>query len=192
MKYAFPANYGEDCILVPIDAALVPIVAGALIHFQLRGYWKTEADYEQGYNAFAELQADMSGRCIVDLIESNNRIYRLLSTTLLGTEYTVTPAVSPLPALPADPTRPTITPALPDAPPTTAPALLPVRAMLNRQLRLLDLVDNALNGTVIDAAPTLQPSVRDNLEAVRMLLETANTSDIDIEGLISTIILALA
>lgn len=68
MRYAFPATYGEDCVLVPIDAALVPLVAGALLLFQQRGYWKTDADYEQGYNAFAELQADMSGRCIDKLI----------------------------------------------------------------------------------------------------------------------------
>jgi hypothetical protein len=90
VKYAFPANYGQDCILVPIDTALVPIVAGALLHFQLRGYWKTEADYAQGYNAFAELQAAMSGRCITDLIEGQNRIYRLLDTALNGVSYVAT------------------------------------------------------------------------------------------------------
>jgi hypothetical protein len=68
VKYTFPAAYGEDCVLVPIDAALVPMVAGALLHFQQRGYWKTESDYQQGYNAFAELQADMAGRCMERLI----------------------------------------------------------------------------------------------------------------------------
>ncbi len=68
MKYVFPTNYGEDCILLPIDTALIPLVSGAILHFQKRGYWITESDYEAAYNAFAELQADMSGRCIDRLI----------------------------------------------------------------------------------------------------------------------------
>jgi hypothetical protein len=83
----------------------VPIVAGALLHFQLRGYWQTEEDYEQGYNAFAELQVAMSGRCITDLVESQNRIYRLLDTALNGVVYTASGDVPPLvtPEIPAVP-----------------------------------------------------------------------------------------
>jgi hypothetical protein len=105
VKYAFPAGYGQDCVLVPIDAALVPLVAGAIVHFQLRGYWKTDVDYEAGYNAFAELQADMSGRCITDLVEGQNRIYRLLDTALNGVVYTASGDVPPV-VTPAIPTVP--------------------------------------------------------------------------------------
>ena len=68
MKYVFPANYGEDCVLVPIDAALVPFISAALMKFQERGVWATFNDYTLGYNAFAELQADMAGRCVERLI----------------------------------------------------------------------------------------------------------------------------
>jgi hypothetical protein len=64
VKYTFPVTYGTDSTLIEIDEALIPLVAGALKHFELRGYWKTDADYEQGYNAFAELQAEFMGRGI--------------------------------------------------------------------------------------------------------------------------------
>lgn len=64
MKYTFPANYGEDCIIIEIDKALVPLVAGALRPFEQRYSWATEEDYEQGYNAFAQLQAQFMGKCV--------------------------------------------------------------------------------------------------------------------------------
>jgi hypothetical protein len=64
--------------------------------------------------------------------------------------------------------------------------------MLNRQLRLVDLVDNALNGTVIDAAPSLQPSLRDNLEAIRALIEASGGNTDEVENLINLVLLALA
>lgn len=67
MKYVFPNGYGEDSTLIEIDMSLIPLVAGALKHFELRGYWQTEADYTQGYNAFAELQAEFMGRGIARL-----------------------------------------------------------------------------------------------------------------------------
>jgi hypothetical protein len=172
--------------------ALIPAVLGGLETRASRYVWATPDDWKRGRRLIREVQAGLLMGTAQELIESNNRIYRLLSTALLGTEYTVTPAVSPLPALPADPTRPTITPALPDAPPATAPALLPGRAMLNRQQRLLDVVDNALNGTVVDAAPTLQPSVRDNLEAMRQLLATADSLDGDMLAQLISIAFALA
>lgn len=104
MKYAFPANYGQNAVLVPIDAALVPIVAGALLHFQQRYYWLSEEDFEQGYSAFAELQAAMSGIYIRDLITAVNQVYRLVDTSLNGTAYTAALDGTVTPAIPAAPT----------------------------------------------------------------------------------------
>jgi hypothetical protein len=170
----------------------VPFLRRFFEDLQEERRWETREDWYKAYQVLAEMEAELMSGCLQELIESNRQIYRLLSTVYLGTEYTVTPAETPLPALPADPTRPTITPAIPDAPPATLPALLPLRALLNRQLRLVDLVDNALNGTIIDSAPSLQPSVRDNLEAIRILLQTANTDDIAIEDILQIIALAVA
>jgi hypothetical protein len=104
VQYTFPPTYGECCYLVPIDASLVPFISGALMKFQERGVWSSESDYQSGYNAFAELQAAMSGHCITDLVEGQNRIYRLLDTALNGAVYTasgVPPVVTPeIPAVP--------------------------------------------------------------------------------------------
>jgi hypothetical protein len=81
------------------------MVAGALLHFQQRGYWQTETDYQQGYNAFAELQASMTNNCLTELIESNNRLYRLIDASLNGTTYTADGSTPPVvsPAIPAAP-----------------------------------------------------------------------------------------
>lgn len=105
MKYVFPTNYGEDCVIVAIDKSLVPMIAGALRPFEQRGYWLSDIDYERGYNAIAEIQSDMANNCLAKLIESNDRLYRLLDTALNGTVYSASGA-----------TPPEITPAIPAAP----------------------------------------------------------------------------
>jgi hypothetical protein len=74
---------------VPINASLIPLVAGALKHFEERRSWNSDEEYEQAYNAFLELEICMTRLCVDDLIESNNQIYRLLSGALYGTEYSV-------------------------------------------------------------------------------------------------------
>ncbi len=158
MKYIFPLNYGERCILVPIDAALVPLISGALNKFQSEYIWDTSVDYELGYYAFAELQANLMNNCLQDLVDSNNRLYRLLDTSLNGTAYSATPATSPPPAAPADPTRPTITPALPVVPPATSPAALPVFALRARFERVVNLLDNLATGQQFPAVPAFLSS----------------------------------
>jgi len=89
---------------VPIDAALVPFISSALMKFQERGVWSSPEDYELGYNAFAELQAAMSGNTLQDLIVAVNQLYRLVDTSLNGAAYSATgnpPVVTP--AIPAAP-----------------------------------------------------------------------------------------
>lgn len=146
MKYVFPLNYGEKCILVPIDAAIAPFVSGALNKFQSEYIWATQEDYEKGYNAFAELQAAMTNNCLQDLIDSNDRLYRLMDTALNGTAYSATPATSPPAAVPADPTRPTFAPAIPLVPPATSPSALPVIGLRHRFERVANLLDNLITG----------------------------------------------
>lgn len=67
-RYTFPAEYGENCVLLDIDKSLLPLVAGALKHFEFREAWLTEQDYEQGYNAFAQLRETFMGKCLEDII----------------------------------------------------------------------------------------------------------------------------
>lgn len=93
-----------DCVLVPINKALIPYVAGALKMYERRGWWATDQDWEYAYNAFAALEIAMAGNCVTDLIESNNRIYRLLDTIFNGAQYAAfgnPPVISPeIPAVP--------------------------------------------------------------------------------------------
>jgi hypothetical protein len=105
MKYTFPVGYGERCYLVPIDGALVPLVAGALRKFLESAVWETREDYELGYNAVGELLANMTNNCATELIESSNRLYRLLDTALNGQIYTA-PTSDPADITPAIPLVP--------------------------------------------------------------------------------------
>jgi hypothetical protein len=109
VKYTFPETYGTDEVLVPIDIALIPLVSGALKHFERPETWESDEAWQAGYNAFAELQVAMTGRRISDLIEAVDRQYRLIDTALNGTQYTSS-------ANPADPARPIVSPEIPAAP----------------------------------------------------------------------------
>jgi hypothetical protein len=60
MPESFPPDYGTRSFLVPVDAALARHVIGALRLLEKRGYWRTYADYEAGYNAVAALKAAMA------------------------------------------------------------------------------------------------------------------------------------
>jgi hypothetical protein len=193
IKYTFPAaeSLTRSAALICVPVAAIPFLRRFFEDIQQPSRWATRDDWYRAYQVFGEMEAELMSGCLQELIESNRQIYRLLDTALNGTVYTVTPAESPLPIL-ADPTRPTIEPAIPDAPPDTAPQFLPLISVRNRLSRLVDLVDNAMNGTVIDAAPTLQPDIRNNLEAIRVLIEQQGENTDEIEGLINLVVMALA
>lgn len=161
MKYTFPANYGEDCIIVGIDKSLLPIIFGALRPLEHRFSWDTDEDYEQGYNAFAQLQAEMTGKCVSELVSSIDRLYRLLDTTFNGTQYT---AGAPDPVTGEQ----LVTPAIPAAPPASTNAENAMRAHVGR---LWQLAENSVNGRVwpAGAGVTGSPALQDT-EGVRAVL----------------------
>jgi hypothetical protein len=185
--------YPEPSYLVCVPRRLIPLFCGALSTLEKRNEWATDEDWQQGYQWITETQADLMSGCVDRIVEMQERTYRLLDTALNGTVYSVTPAEISVPDPPADPTKPTISPAIPDGPASTAPQLLTSIALRNRIDRLVDLVDNGLNGSEI--APPVsssQPSVRDNLEAIRALIEASGANTDEVESLINTVILALA
>ena len=135
MAQTFPATYDtSSCYLVPINASLIPIVAGALGLFQERWAWNTDEDYERGYNAFAELKVCLMKTCIDALIESNNRLYRMLDTAIYGTQYLIQ---SPEPNLIV----------VPEIGPTRSLFVEDERSIIGRMETFQQLLDNALNGT---------------------------------------------
>jgi hypothetical protein len=162
MPQRFPDAYGQNgCYLVPLDAALVPHVAGALRRLEERGYWVSDEDHERGYNAIAAVYISMANNCLDELIEAQNRLYRLLDTNLSGTEYLASEINGVI----------TVLPAIPPAP------LAPLRSIHSRLERLEYLLDNAYNGGVYlpDFGDT--DSIRDLLR--QLITSVQQTDDLD-------------
>lgn len=141
MPFSFPIGYRETtCYLVPVRAALIPFLAGALRIYEAREAWQTEADYNAAYNAFAELEASLMKNCIDELVESNRQIYRLVDSAFYGRTYTVVDS-DPLVVAPS-------IPAVPDA------TLGGIPGTLSRLKRINELLENALLGYQFDDLPT--------------------------------------
>jgi hypothetical protein len=158
----FPAlPEGHACVLVLLPAPLVPHVAGSMRELEEREYWFSDADHESGYNAIAEVYICMATGCLTELVEAQNRLYRLLDTQLTGTEY----AASELDGVI------TVLPPIPAAPPP------PLRSFHSRLERLEHLLDNAYNGQqyLPDFGDT--DSVRDLLRA--LIIAVQETDDLD-------------
>lgn len=164
MKHTFPDNYGEECIIIAFDKSLLPMIAGALRPFEKRYSWVSEEDYELGYNAFAQVQADMANNCLNELIESNNRLYRLLDTALNGTVYSAT-GDSP----------PVVTPAIPAAPPAEIGAAPGLRRQLEDARGILPggfLGIGARPPTQADVVMALRAGSEGDIERVNTALDT--------------------
>jgi hypothetical protein len=140
---------------VAINASLIPLVAGALKHFEERRSWHDDAEYELAYNAFADLQRCFMKCCIDDLLASNDRLYRLIDTAIFGTEYSV---------ISADPVL-VVEPAIE---PTHSLAIERDESILGRMEDMRQLLQNALNGT--------DTPLYDRANGVRDLLEQLITA----------------
>jgi hypothetical protein len=175
-RLSFPIDDSNpDCFLVAIDRVFFPLVAGALAPLSESWRWASDLDYELGYNALGELYRCMTSLCISQLLESNDRLYRLLSAGLFGTVYTKDSDV-PL----------VISPSIPDIPPTAIPAL---PGLLARGEHTEMLLDNALNGAI--SVDFFDPdSIRAKLDAIKAAIEASGTSDADqLEQLIQIVAL---
>jgi hypothetical protein len=150
---SFPGASGLDtCVLLFVPVDLVPIVGGLFGQLEARSRWATPDDWQQGYRAFTALEKQLMDQCLGPLIESQNRVYRLLDTALNGTVYSADTD--------EDTGAVTVTPAIPDAP-DSVPAL---PGLVERMARLEQLLDNALNGTVY--APDFEET-----DSLRVLLQ---------------------
>ena len=147
-------NTGDALVCVP--AALVPLLGGLLGRLEPRYAWASEADWRAGYQTIVSLQEQlfMSLNCVQQLIESNDRIYRLLDASLNGTQYELVGDV--------------ISPPVAAVPPASTGEPNALRAHVGR---LLALAENATSGATyaagagVDGAPAL-----DDDQAVRAVL----------------------
>jgi hypothetical protein len=144
---------------------LLPIVAGLIGVLEEERTW-VEADYQAAYRAIAELEACMTALCVSQLVESNDRIYRLINWGLTGQAYDA-----------GDSPPDTITPAIPAVPPTSIAS----PGLMRLQQRTLNLVDSSINGTS-NADYSYSPSVRDLLQSV---IDALATDDTDLNDIIS-------
>ena len=70
MPYVYP-NPPENpsCAMLLVPTELVPIVGAAFSQLEKRNRWVSYADWQQGYLAFTELQAQLMNSCLTDLIQ---------------------------------------------------------------------------------------------------------------------------
>lgn len=179
--YEFPAGYDTaQCFLVPINASMIPIIAGRLHELEQRRSWASDTDYELGYNAIVQIEAAMTSLCVAKLVQSNERIYRLLDNALNGTVY-VTGSVEPLTGLV------TVLPSISDVPPVE-PLADSVRLNVTG---LYALVDNLTNGTVSIYAPDVR-NIRDQLQALIDKAEGTGEFDAEMLAKLSEAVVLLA
>lgn len=178
MKHTFPADYDSAaCYVVAINASLIPIVAGSLEYLQQRYAWVSDADYQHGYNAIAELRACLMQTCINDLIESNDRLYRMLDTALFGRAYTV------------DSLEPLVV--NPPIAPTHDLAVEHIESVLGRMEVNKQLLENALNGTETPMY-NRENGVRDLLEQLITALQETDNLDAEMLEQLTQIVALLA
>jgi hypothetical protein len=178
MRYTFPADYAErPCYLVPINASLIPFVAGALKIFEERRSWHTDDEYEQAYNAFLELEICMTRLCLDELLESNDRLYRMIDTAIYGRIYSIVTS-DPLVVEPAIEAVHALVIEDPDS-------------LLGRAEDMRQLLQNALNGTETTFYDRAL-GVRDLLELIQAALEAEGSLDPDMLAKLAEIALLLA
>jgi|SRR5690606_22281615 len=145
----YQAKDTSDTNIVSLPIRYVPLMVWAVEMQKDHNDWVTTEDWSAGYTHICAVQWELlMGNSMADLLESNNRLYRLLDTSLNGTQYTSSPN-------PADPARPLVEPAIPAVPPASTSAPNALRAHVGR-LHLL--AENAATGAEYPAGSGVEGS----------------------------------
>lgn len=177
MPYSFPIEDNTLCTaVVCIDGVMLPIIAGTLSVLEERRVWATDEDHHQGYNAIARMYIDMATNCFQELVEGQDRLYRLLDTALYGRVYEAT-SIEPL----------VVSPIIPVVPDLTAdfPGLLARSAFIAKAL------NNLSNGTVYTEFPDNR-GVKQQLADILAAVQAGQETDPEVMQLLQSIALALA
>lgn len=105
MRIAFPTDYGtKGCALVAVDISMLPIIAGLLKPLEEPRSWQL-GDFQSGYRAITTIEACMTALCVEQLVDSNDRLYRLIDSAFFGREYVASEDDPPIitPAIPVVP-----------------------------------------------------------------------------------------
>lgn len=156
-------------VLICVPSALLPYLQAGCELLRRSPRWDDNSKNDAA-KALKYLQRQLSmATCAKELIESNNRIYRLLETRLTGQAYTWSVD---------EDGEVVVTPSIPPAPPAnpTAPLML--------QWELIDQrLDNAFNGAVHPGMPT-NGAVRPLLEQILAKIGEEDTNPEDIAQII--------
>lgn len=132
-KYVFPYdayNAGNYTVLC-VNVAFIPFFRIFFAEMQERWRWSSREDWWRSYQVFAEMEETIMSGCLGELVEGQNRLYRLLDSALNGTAYTAT--IDP------DTNITTVTPPQPVVPPN----IVGIAPGLRRQLLDMQGIINA-------------------------------------------------
>jgi hypothetical protein len=102
-----------------VPVAAIPFLRRFFDEIQQPSRWATREDWYRAYQVFAEMEAELMSGCLTELVEGQNRLYRLLDTALNGTVYSASGDFPPV-----------VTPAIPAAPPADVGAAPGLRRQL--------------------------------------------------------------
>lgn len=181
-KFTFPADLLEgspESVLVCIPIPVLPYLRRFFAQMQSSYIWKSSDDFERAYPVFSGIEAQMTSSCVSGITESIDRLYRLLDTTLNGTQYTDNAGI--------------ISPELPSVPPASASATNAMRAHIGRIWKLLENTTNgatAATGEGVDGAPALDDNqstravIRAKADEIKQAIVDGNT---DVEQLLDDV-----
>lgn len=168
MRYEFPIGFdGAKCFLAGINATFLPIVGGQLAVMEHPRSWANDDDYHRGYNVIVALEASLMLNCVDKIVESNDRLYRMLDTAIYGVGYVVE-STDPL----------VVTPGIP---PQRTLGIYDEGSILGRIDDLQQLLQNALNGTETPHYDAV-PGIRALLQSI---IDALGADDTDLEGILA-------
>ena len=151
----------DTCELAVFPVAAVPYALGALESRTPRHIW-ADASYVRGEQLIRRLQLALLCGGLQELLESNNRLYRMLDTAIYGTGYVVQ-STDPLVVEPA-------------IPPQRTMGIHDEASILGRMENLKQLLENALNGT--ETPNYSRPNgIRDLIEQLTAALQETGQLD---------------
>jgi len=128
-KYLFPGtayNAGNYTMLC-VNTAFIPFFRIFFSEMQEVSKWSTRDDWWRSYQVFAEIEEILMGGCVQQIIDRQDKLYRLVNEAFNGQKYTTT----------TDSTTgiTTITPDIPVVPPNSIPIAISGQSPgLRRQL----------------------------------------------------------
>jgi hypothetical protein len=172
-----PPEPPDLCELAVFPVAVVPYALAALEHRIPPYVWADDHEL-RGTQLIRSLQVAILCGGMTELLESQDRVYRLLATALYGDEYEVT---STDPVLVVEP----------QIWPTHDIAIVNPDSILGRMEDMKQLLQNALNGTATTNYDRVD-GIRDILEQLLLAVQESDDLDPEIVAKLAELVVLLA